>query len=67
MTSLRTAEGCNLQKLILEHGFDLLKMNQSYISDLIATDKATMDGSQLRLTRRGRLIADKISGDLFTD
>jgi oxygen-independent coproporphyrinogen-3 oxidase len=67
MTSLRTAEGCNLQKLILEHDFDLLKMNQSYISDLIATDKATMDGFKLRLARRGRLIADKISGDLFTD
>lgn len=67
MTSLRTAEGCNLQKLILDHDFDLLKIHQSYISDLIATDKATMDGFKLRLTRRGRLIADKISGDLFTD
>jgi oxygen-independent coproporphyrinogen-3 oxidase len=67
MTSLRTAEGCNLEKLMLEHNFDLLKMHQSYIENLLATDKATMDGSQLRLNRLGRLIADKISGDLFTD
>ena len=67
MTSLRTAEGCNLEVLLNTMNYDLLKVHQEYVDMLISTEKAVKEGHYLQLTKRGRLIADKISGDLFTE
>lgn len=67
MTSLRTAEGCNLELLMNNLNFDLLKIHQEYVDVLISTGKAIIESNFLRLTKRGRLIADKISGDFFTE
>jgi oxygen-independent coproporphyrinogen-3 oxidase len=66
MTSLRTETGCNLQKLTDDFEYNLELVSQPYISNLITSGKAILKNRYLKLTRKGLLVADKISSDLFT-
>lgn len=66
-TTLRTNRGCDLQKLKLEHGYDIKTVNPSYLDNIIHTKLAIMDNHILKLTRSGKLLADKIASDLFAD
>lgn len=65
MTSLRTKWGCKLDWLQEQFNFDLKAQNGVYIQDLIDQELAILKENALVLTLRGKLLADKITEDLF--
>lgn len=65
LTTLRTQWGTDLQFLKQEYGYDVPMMHANFISRLEDNGLAVMDQMYLKLTRKGRLLADKISSDLF--
>jgi oxygen-independent coproporphyrinogen-3 oxidase len=65
LTTLRTQWGTHLQKLIQEFHYDILIEHPEFINNLLKNDLAVIDQNYLKLTRKGRLLADKISSDLF--
>jgi oxygen-independent coproporphyrinogen-3 oxidase len=65
LTTLRTHWGTDLQKLRSQYGYDLQKENYDYLSHIFKNGLATLDGDVLLLTLKGKLLADKISSDLF--
>ncbi len=64
-TSLRTNRGCDLSYLIRTHDYDLMSINTTYIQSLLDHGFVTLSENVLSLTRRGKLMADKIASDLF--
>lgn len=66
LTSLRTSWGTDLSFLNQVHGYDLVSKNREYISQLLNKQLVTLENHILKLTNRGKLLADKISSDLFT-
>jgi len=66
MTSLRTSWGCSVERLKTAFEHDLISVHGRYIHALIQEQYATLENETLLLTRRGRLLADKIASDLFT-
>src|SRR5690606_5160068 len=65
LTSLRTSRGCDLERLRLDYAFDLRADRMTYLENLRNLGLATLHESTLQLTRKGRLLADKIAADLF--
>ena len=66
LTTLRTSKGCDTQKIRHDFEFDLLDHHKLYIEQIIQLDFACIEGDgTLKLTRKGRMLADKISSDLF--
>ncbi|WKV13471.1 radical SAM family heme chaperone HemW [Marivirga harenae] len=65
MTSLRTSEGCNLKFLANELNYDLVKNAKPQIEHWKNTGLCTLEDDILRLTLKGRLLADKLASDLF--
>ena len=65
LTTLRTSAGADFLKLRDQMDYDLLSIRGNYINDLIANGFAELHDFHLRLTRKGRFLADKISSDLF--
>jgi oxygen-independent coproporphyrinogen-3 oxidase len=65
MTRLRTSDGLDLSRLKAVHGFDLLEHHRPYIAQLTSLGNIKIEGDTLRLTNPGKLLADKISSDLF--
>lgn len=65
LTTLRTAWGTSLRELRTQFGYDLLAVHKDYLENLIAQKLAYLDRDTLILTRRGKLLADKIASDLF--
>ena len=65
LTTLRTAWGCDLQFLQAHLGDDLLKRSPSYIDHLLKNNLAILEGSILKLTQKGKLLADRIAEDLM--
>lgn len=65
MTSLRTKWGCELNWLKEKFDFDLRTQHDSYIQSLLDQELATLKENTLILTHRGKLLADKITEDLF--
>jgi oxygen-independent coproporphyrinogen III oxidase len=65
LTTLRTAWGTNLEKLKQEYQYDLLNEHRPYLEALLNKELATLNGDALVLTRKGRMLADRISSDLF--
>lgn len=66
LTSLRTSWGTDLEFLSRTHGYDLFTESEPYISQLLSKQLVTVENHILKLTNRGKLLADKISSDLFT-
>ena len=66
-TTLRTNRGCDLQRLKLEHGYDIGTINPDYLDNIMGAKLAILDNHTLKLTRSGKLLADKIASDLFAD
>jgi oxygen-independent coproporphyrinogen-3 oxidase len=64
LIGLRTSAGCDLSQLS-EYGFHLSDRHRRYVEELVRLDKMVMDGSLLKLTNKGKLLADKIAADLF--
>jgi len=67
MTSLRLDTGCDLELLDRLYGHRPDEDQLRVIGLLTENGSAKMDNGKLVLTRKGRLIADKITGDLFLD
>jgi oxygen-independent coproporphyrinogen III oxidase len=65
LTSLRTSWGTDLEFLKQAHGHNLIEQNQSYINQLLDKRLITLENNILMLTQAGKLLADKISSDLF--
>ncbi|MEM6843272.1 MAG: radical SAM family heme chaperone HemW [Bacteroidota bacterium] len=67
MTGLRTKWGCDLSWLKQELNYDLLAAADNYIHRLVYEGKATLENQQLVLTQSGKLLADGIAAEFFTD
>ncbi|GAA4016441.1 radical SAM family heme chaperone HemW [Hymenobacter fastidiosus] len=65
MTSLRTARGCDLTYLHHTLGVDLRSQRADYLGQLQQNGWATVHDYTLRLTDRGKLLADQITLELF--
>ncbi len=65
LTTLRTQWGCDLNWLKENLGYDAMQMNRIYLNDLLKRGLAQVKGSTFTLTRKGRLLADKIAEDLM--
>ncbi|SHI39442.1 oxygen-independent coproporphyrinogen-3 oxidase [Hymenobacter daecheongensis DSM 21074] len=65
MTSLRTARGCDLTYLRDVLGVDLPVQRADYLNELRQNGWATLLNGTLRLTDRGKLLADQITLELF--
>jgi oxygen-independent coproporphyrinogen-3 oxidase len=65
LTTLRTGWGSDLGWLLSNFHYDVVKENASYIENLERKRLATLENKILKLTRAGRLLADKIASDLF--
>ncbi len=65
MTSLRLDTGCDLSVLKAVHGHSPDAAQTRVIDQLLADGSATMEQERLVLTRKGRLVADRIAADLF--
>jgi oxygen-independent coproporphyrinogen-3 oxidase len=65
LTTLRTQWGTDLKKIKQDFGYDLLNKNTDYLSRIFENELAILEADVLRLTRKGKLLADKISSDLF--
>jgi oxygen-independent coproporphyrinogen-3 oxidase len=65
LTTLRTSWGCDLHLIKTEFAYDLLKDHASYIDSLTAKDLIAFHDHHLKLTKTGKLLADKIASDLF--
>lgn len=65
MTSLRTSWGCDLKYLLTKYQYDLAKDQQTYIRESLALELIQIADEKITLTRKGKMLADKISSDLF--
>ena len=65
LTSLRTSWGTDLDKLKIEFNYDILVRHGRYVDTLIQNDLAVLKEHSIFLTRKGRLLADKIASELF--
>ena len=65
LTTIRTIWGCDLSYLKDRHGYDLYSRKYSYLNDLISNKFAMLEGTSLKLTEEGLLLADEISSALF--
>jgi oxygen-independent coproporphyrinogen-3 oxidase len=65
MTALRTVWGCDADYLKSNFAYDLLKDQEAYIQRASENGFINKTGSVLNLTRAGKMLADKISSDLF--
>lgn len=65
LTTLRTSWGCNCAVLRDVYGYDLQLDRHDYLMPLLDKGYATLTDSILILTKKGKLVADKIASDLF--
>ncbi|HEX5167701.1 MAG TPA: radical SAM family heme chaperone HemW [Cyclobacteriaceae bacterium] len=65
LTSLRTIKGCDLIRLKILFDFDLMHERKNYLDTIVEKGLAAIHSETLTLTRKGRLLADKIASDLF--
>jgi oxygen-independent coproporphyrinogen-3 oxidase len=65
MTSLRTSWGCDASYVQQNFGFNLLQINSQYLQKYRRQDLLTLQDEIITLTRKGRLLADRIASDLF--
>jgi oxygen-independent coproporphyrinogen-3 oxidase len=67
LTGLRTRWGCDIKELSDRFGYDIRARHYSYLDKLVTEQLAEWDGLNLKLTRKGFLVADRIASDLFVD
>ena len=65
MLGLRTSRGIDLQLLAKDFQWDLYQEYRPYIEELGSNGYLRMLNNNLLLTDKGKLIADRIAGDLF--
>lgn len=65
MIGLRTAAGCDTDYLVDELGLVFSDGQKRYLDDLVRMDKIVFEGRRIKLTNKGKLLADRIAEDLF--
>jgi oxygen-independent coproporphyrinogen-3 oxidase len=65
LTTLRTSRGSDLRTLREQFDYDLQQQQAEYLERLISEQLAVIENQHLILTRKGRLLADRIASDLF--
>ena len=65
LTTLRTVWGADIQKLKNDFHYDIMSVHSEFIRNLVEKNLAVIENNFLKLTRDGKLLADKISSDLF--
>ncbi|MEQ8304086.1 MAG: radical SAM family heme chaperone HemW [Cyclobacteriaceae bacterium] len=65
LTKLRTAKGCDTATLKTLYHYDILEEQKHYVRELIQNGLMLLEGETLKLTSKGKLLADKIASDLF--
>lgn len=65
MTGLRTKWGCDLTGIKNEFGLDMLEINRDYIRELVDDEMIILSDGIMKLSRKGKLFADKIASNLF--
>lgn len=65
LTTLRTSWGASLHTLKKEWAHDLFEKNTKYLQTLTNNQLAVIENDHLKLTQKGKLLADKIASDLF--
>lgn len=64
-TALRTCWGCDLQKLKKDFQYDLKEQHAPYLANLETRGLVVCVDDKLKLTTRGKLLADQIAADLL--
>ena len=64
-TTLRTTWGCNLNHLLTQLNYDLLKENHETVNTLLKHELIILNNDVMKLTQKGKFLADKIASDLF--
>ncbi len=67
LTSLRTAWGVDLGLLRTQHQDDLLRRAARELDSFLSMGLVLLAGDRLTLTRKGKVLADRISSDLMID
>lgn len=65
MTSLRTSWGCSIAKLQALYNYAILDEQKIELEKLIRLGLITIHAGSIVLTKNGKLVADKITTDLF--
>jgi oxygen-independent coproporphyrinogen III oxidase len=65
LTTLRTSSGSDLNYLLYQLDYDLTKQNKQSMETLLNHQLITFDENIVKLTQKGKLLADKIASDLF--
>ena len=65
LTTLRTSWGTDLARIKESFGTDLYAIHGEYLQRLVDEGLAVVTSTNIILTRKGRMVADKISSDLF--
>ena len=67
MLALRTAEGVDLAAFRERYGIDVHQRYRSVVGDLVAAGVLAADPARLRLTERGRFVANDVCGAFLAD
>jgi oxygen-independent coproporphyrinogen-3 oxidase len=67
MLALRTAEGVDLERFRERYGIDVHERYRKVVGDLVAAGVLVADGAGLRLTERGRFVANDVCGAFLAD
>jgi oxygen-independent coproporphyrinogen-3 oxidase len=66
MLALRTAEGVDLPAFRERYGIDVYQRYRGAVDDLVAAGVLAADAASLRLTERGRFVANDVCGAFLT-
>ena len=67
MTSLRTKWGIDLEKIRKEFGLTYVEQTKNQIQQFLESGQLTLNDEKAFLTQRGKLFADGIAAELFTE
>jgi oxygen-independent coproporphyrinogen-3 oxidase len=65
MTALRTSEGLNLEIISNQFGEKSMSELEKNATRHLQNGSITREGKKIRLTKKGKLLADGIAADLF--
>lgn len=64
---IRTSQGLELQQLKTQYGYDIPVLFKMKIDQMIGQELITVVNNRLMLTKKGKLVADKVAYDLFIE
>jgi oxygen-independent coproporphyrinogen-3 oxidase len=67
LISIRTSQGLELQQLKTRYDYDVSALFKIKIDQMIGQELITVMNNRLILTKKGKLVADKIAYDLFVE